>query len=221
MLNYSIVEKMLCYEYKNINLLIQAFTHSSYANENNTLSYERLEFLGDSILDFYVTDYIFKNYDLDEGELSKMRAKVVSAENLSEIFYKYKFDEFVLIGNSIKKSISKNICADIIESIIASIYLDGGQQYVAKWILDNIIISNENIENVIHLLTDYKTMLQEKLQPKKAIEYKLVNQSGLSPNTLFTVELYVNKQCVSTAVGINIKSAEQLCARQYLEKFQR
>ena len=114
--------EVMGYKFKNSKLLERALTHSSYSKEN----YERLEFLGDSILDFVVGDYLFSRVDESEGKLSKLRASFVSEQYLHKIFDELKISSYVKLGKSYKSELTKSVKADIFVAIVAGIYLDGG-----------------------------------------------------------------------------------------------
>ena len=123
--NYEKLEKSINYKFKDVNILKNALTHISYANENNVESYERLEFLGDAIMEMVVSEYIYHNLNVDAGTLTKLRASLVSTENLYKISNNLKLSQYAIIGNSLK-ILSKKNTADLFESLIASVYLDGG-----------------------------------------------------------------------------------------------
>ena len=140
--NLERLEESIGYTFKNKYLLITALTHTSYAYENKVKSYERLEYLGDSILEFISSKYLFNNYEnLSEGEMTKVRAYAVCEDSLYEIANKHNFSDFLYLGKSEKagNTDKKAILADCVEAIIAGIYLDSGDiSIVEKFILDNI-----------------------------------------------------------------------------------
>lgn len=211
------LENKINYSFKNKDLLLKALTHSSFSKDN----YENLEFLGDSILGFVVAEYLLKNFDLNEGDMSKTRAKIVSAQNLCKVANNIEIKQFLRLGNSYKNmQISYNILADVIESIIAGIYLDGGLLYARKFVMDFIIISYENITNIINSTIDFKTLLQEKIQQTgtNLIEYVTIAQEGKSNDVLFTVELKINGISYAVENGKSKHEAEQKCAKNALTK---
>ena len=177
------LQKNIGYQFEDESLLNKAMTHTSYAYENNVESNEKLEFLGDSILEFISSKYIFKNYpNLKEGEMTKVRAQVVCEQSLYKIAKMHNFSDFLNLGKSEKLSGGKErpaILADSVEAVIAAMYIDGGLKVAEKFII-------ENLKNEIELATkhvgqkDYKTVLQEKLQihGDVKIEYILLNESG-------------------------------------------
>lgn len=196
------------YTFKNTYLFELALTHSSYSNEN----YERLEFLGDSILDFIVAKYFFNSTDLKEGMLTKMRSHFVSEDNLCVVFDNLQVTGYIKLGKSCKE-LTKSIKCDMFEALTASVYLDSNLDRCEQFILDNIFI--EDIENV--KLLDNKSMLQELAQSKKlTVEYKLIEQTGLSHKPTFVIEAKVGKYKAVASSG-NKQIAEQLAAKKILD----
>ncbi len=215
-MDLGILEQKINYKFNNQNLLLRAVTHSSFGEDN----YENLEFLGDSILGFVVAEYLLNNFNFKEGDLTKTRAKIVSANNLYKVAENLEIKGFLQLGNNYKNmQVSKNILADTVESIIASIYLDSGLENAKKFILNNIIISYENITNLINSTIDYKTMLQEKLQENGCvkIEYVSVLEERVGNDISYTIELRVNGEVLATETAISKSKAEQLCAKNVLK----
>ena len=161
------IEKNIGYTFKNKELLKKALTHTSYAYENKIESNEKLEFLGDSILEFVSSRYIYEKYPkLKEGEMTKVRATVVCEESLYKVAKLHNFSDFLYLGKSERLSGGNKrpaILADSVEAVIAAIYLDGGLEHANKFIIENL---NKSIEDATkHVgFKDYKTVLQEKLQ---------------------------------------------------------
>ena len=161
------LEQEIGYEFQNKNLIETALTHTSYAYEKKIQSNEKLEFLGDSILEFISSEYIYKNYsNLKEGEMTKVRATVVCEESLHEIAKMHNFSDFLKLGKSERncsKDVRPAIMADSVEAVIAAIYLDGGINPVKEFIIKNF---KDRIEVATHNIgqKDYKTVLQEILQ---------------------------------------------------------
>ena len=223
--NLEILQKNIDYQFKNIELLKNALTHTSYAYEHNTKSNEKLEFLGDSILEFISSDYIYKNYPkLKEGEMTKVRATVVCESSLYKIAKKHNFGDFLYTGKSEKVSKGNQkpaILADSVEAIIAGIYLDGGLESAKKFII-------ENLKNEIEIATkhvgikDYKTVLQEKLQENGniKIEYKIIKETGPDHDKTFEAEVLVEGKKIATGIGKNKKHAEMEAARKALKQIQ-
>ena len=195
-MNIEEIEKSINYKFKNEELLKTALTHISYANENNVESYEKLEFLGDSILEFISSKYLFNTYEnLTEGELTKVRAQVVCEDSLKEVAKKHKFYDYILVGKSERVSGGNKkdaIMADCVEAVIAAIYFDGGLNEAEKFIIENL---KEAIEYATaHIgMKDFKTVLQEKLQKHGDvhIEYLIVNEEGPDHDKTFTAEVKV------------------------------
>ena len=215
-------ELKIGYDFKNIELLKTAFTHTSYANERKISSNEKLEFLGDAILEFVVSDYLYANYKkLKEGEMTKVRATVVCEESLHQVALKYHFDDLLYLGKGEKISggnHKKAILADSVEAVIAAIYIDGGLEPAKKFII-------ENLKNEIEVATkhvgekDYKTVLQEELQKNGdvKIEYIIIGESGPDHNKSFEAEVALNGKVLATGKGKSKKEAEMQAAKKALE----
>ena len=214
----SRIEKIIGYKFSNTELLEQAFTHSSYANEKNCKDYERLEFLGDSILEFLTTEYLYRNFDENEGILSKMRAKVVSAPSLCKIVKAMGIHKYIRVGGSIGANIPDNVVADVFESIVAILYLDGGLESARVFVLDKLIKSVKNVREIYVSLADYKTMVQELYQAQgKVVKYSSREiKDGV--NVLFEVKLIVDAEVLATSVAASKKIAEQNCAKDIIER---
>ncbi len=219
-MNKKEIEKILGYEYKDTKLLETALTHSSYANEHNCESYERFEYLGDALVNFIVAEYLYKNFNVGAGDLSKFRAKLVSTEKLSEVITKTNLKYFIVMGSSMKEP-SQNLLADIYESLLASIYLDGGLAECKKFVMRTLLINKDNVEKVVYNETDYKTHLQEFVQSlpgaKLSINFKVTNEVKIDGASKFTVELYVGGKLIATESDFSIKKCEQKCSKIALE----
>ncbi len=218
------LEEAIGYRFRNLALLQNALSHSSYANEryhNSLMSNERLEFLGDSILGMLVADHLYRNFpDRPEGELTRMRADMVCERTLSKVANELKLGDHLLLGRGEEQGGGRSrnsILADAVESVIAACYLDGGMdaavQFVQKFILVNVPVSR--MHNV-----DYKTALQELVQQKKhqVLAYRLVGESGPDHDKQFVVELTLNGQLVGTGTGSSKKRAEQMAACEAIKK---
>jgi ribonuclease-3 len=219
--NLEKFEKIIGYTFKNKDLLINALTHTSYAYENKTESNEKLEFLGDSILEFVSSELLFLNYNnLKEGEMTKVRAAAVCEDNLYKIALKLNFSDFLFLGKSEMASTSKKkaILADSVEAVIAAIYLDSDIENVKKFIIDNI---KDMIEFGSHHvgLKDYKTVLQEKLQMSGdvVIRYTIIKEEGPDHDKMFTAEVACNGKNLALGTGRSKKLAEMEAARKALE----
>ena len=204
---------------KNINLYKTAFSHSSYVNEHKVKNdYERLEFLGDAVLDLVMADYLYNNHQETEGEMTKVRASYV-CENANYCYATdLGLDKYILVGEGEKKEgLKKTIIADIFEALMGAIYIDLGYATVRKTILNIIVPYVENPK--ITFFNDYKSSLQEYVQTnQKSINYNLINESGPAHNKRFTVEVLIDDICYGVGVGTSKKEAEQVAAKEALEK---
>ena len=212
----------LGYEFKDKSLLDAALTHLSYANETDTESYERLEFLGDSVLQIIVSEYLYNNFkDKSSGELSKFRSHLVSTKNLCAISKKLKLDTACKFGRAVK-SVSDGVEADLFESVLGAIYLDGGIVPAKAFVDNNVIISFENVVKVIENDYDYKTALQEKLQAlagKPSIEYRLISSEQKNNETHFTITLFINGKEVSTCTDFSKRMCEKKLSKYAMDNF--
>ena len=217
------LEAAIGYQFRNIQLLQNALTHSSYANErwhNSLLSNERLEFLGDSVLGMLVAEYLYRTFpDRPEGELTRMRADMVCEHTLAAAANRIGLGDHLLLGHGEDRLGGRNresILADAVESVIAACFLDGGLeaalQFVQKYILVEVPVRKLN--NV-----DYKTSLQELVQQKKnqVLGYALVGQSGPDHDKQFDVEVMLNGNVVGRGSGRSKKRAEQMAAKAAME----
>ncbi|MGN1222877.1 MAG: ribonuclease III [Christensenellales bacterium] len=212
------VEKIINYEFKNKSLLLTALTHSSYAHKHKTQNNERLEFLGDSIIGFLIAEYLYQKLDLKEGELTKIRAKIVSCENLSLIVTKSNLFEYIkTMPENLKNN--ETIKGDFFEALLGAIYLDGGLENAKKFVFEILKLNNDELKKYIEENTDFKTRLQEIVQAKRGvISYRVVNESGKSNEMIFTVGLLINEIEKVRATGTSKQKAENECARIALEK---
>lgn len=217
----SEVENRINYSFKNKNLLRQAFTHSSYSNEKHVLNNERLEFLGDSILNFVVAEIIYKRYPkLKEGDLTRIRAGIVSAKPISQAAEKLDLQEFMLLGQGEKKqeNISYNITADLFESIIGAIYLDSNIVKATKFIKFAL---NSHLQQACKKdKLDSKSELSELCQKmyNTKVKYVTLNQKGSPHKPIFTVSAIINGIHYKSATAENKKTAEQLAAKNAIDK---
>ncbi|MGN1112402.1 MAG: ribonuclease III [Acutalibacteraceae bacterium] len=215
--------KKLEYEFKNIEYLKTALTHSSYANERKgeVVCNERQEFLGDSVLSIIVSDYIYKHCpDLPEGELTKLRASLVCEKTLAVYARSINLGKYLLLSRGESKNGGRNrpsILADAFESVIAAIYLDGGIECARRFVLRFVVDDIKNHRT--HNFADYKTKLQEIVQknPEEKISYVLTGESGPDHDKHFTVEVHLNSNVIGKGGGRSKKEAEQQAAREALE----
>ena len=216
------IEKEIGYTFKQKELLKKALTHTSYAYEKKVESNEKLEFLGDSILEFISSKYLYQNYpNLKEGEMTKVRATVVCEKSLHKIAQKHNFGDFLYLGKSEQVTGGKNrpaILADSVEAIIAAMYLDGGLDKAEKFII-------ENLKDEIEIATkhvgdkDYKTVLQEKLQEHGdvKIEYEITKEIGPDHNKSFEAQVSLNGKVLAKGKGKSKKEAHMEAAKKALE----
>ena len=218
----EILEKNIGYTFKNKALLKNALTHTSYAYENHIQSNEKLEFLGDSILEFLSSKYIYNNYpNLKEGEMTKVRATVVCEDSLYKIADKHNFSDFLYVGKSERMHQGNRkiaIMADSVEAVIAAIYFDSGLEEAEKFIISNlkeeIEIATKNVG-----IKDHKTVLQEKLQVNGNvnIKYEIINETGPDHDKTFTAEVKLDGKVLAVGKGKTKKQAEMDAAGKALE----
>lgn len=214
------LEEKLHYHFKNRDLLITALTHSSYANEAKapTKYNERLEFLGDSVLSLVVANYLFRHSTRPEGELSRMRASLVSEEALFQFAKEIDLGAYLRLGRGEELGGGRerpSVVSDAFEAVIAALYLDGGMEAARSFILP-FITEGKTAEE------DYKTRLQEVVQqdPSAVLKYEVTDESGPDHNKQFTVCVWRNGQLLAEGRGRSKKAAEQHAAKVALEKLQ-
>ncbi|MBR3760465.1 MAG: ribonuclease III [Ruminococcus sp.] len=220
--NIAKFEEIIGYTFKNKQLIHQALSHSSYSNERKKPngSNERLEFLGDSVLSIVVSDFLYKNLNVAEGQLTKIRASLVCEKSLHVFAKKISLGNFLLLGKGEENTGGRqrpSILADAFEAVIAAIYLDGGMEAAAKHILRFI---PEDVHHTGHpVFNDFKTILQEVVQknPEEKVEYVLIGEEGPDHNKRFVVEVCLNSQMIGRGSGRSKKEAEQLAAKEALE----
>ena len=218
----EILEKSIGYTFKDKDLLKNALTHTSYAYEKNVLSNEKLEFLGDSILEFISSKYLYNNFpNLSEGEMTKVRATIVCEQSLYKIAKKHNFSDFLFLGRSeiaSNKEVRQAIMADSVEAIIAAIYFDGGLERAEKFIVENLKDEAANASKNVGL-KDYKTVLQEKLQihGEVQIKYEIIKEEGPDHDKNFTAQVSCDGKKLAVGEGKNKKRAEMEAARKALE----
>jgi len=217
------LEKSIGYSFYDKDLLIRAITHSSYDMDSN---YEKLEFLGDAVLQIIVSDYLYeKHHYLSEGEMTVTRAYAVCGETLGKASSNMGLDKFILIGSSgKKKKINKNksVMADVFEGLTAAIYLDSGIENAVEFVLRNLIdYISEYIESGDN--KDYKTRLQHIVQDKYSIEpnYVVRSEKGPAHDKTFSVDVFVKGRLCGKGKGKSKKKAQQDAAMNALRKFDR
>ena len=220
----SELENGLGYVFTDKSLLVNALTHSSYANENRDRGIhdnERLEFLGDAILGFVVAEYLYRNFPgHPEGELTRVRADLVCETNLARQAATVRLGEFLMLGHGEEQGGGRkraSIVSDAMESVIAASYMDGGFA-AAKGIIDRLILRDVSMTRPHNF--DYKTALQELVQRKKdqVLQYDLTGESGPDHDKYFTVEVRLNGKTVGTGTGSSKKRAEQAAADNAIAK---
>lgn len=222
-MNLEKLEENIGYTFKNKELLKNALTHTSYAFENHIQSNEKLEFLGDSILEFISSKYLYKNFPkLTEGEMTKVRADIVCERSLYQIAKKHNFSDFLYLGKSelsCHKEARPAIMADSVEAVIAAIYFDSSLEEAEKFIIENLkeaakIASNHVGEK------DYKTVLQEILQKhgEVKIEYEIIEEKGPDHDKLFTAQVKYNGRTLATGEGKTKKKAEMEAAKKAINE---
>ncbi len=201
---------------------VEAFTHTSYANEHQMVSYERLEYLGDAVLELVMSDYLFKNTEYEEGKMTKLRAHYVCENALYEYSLRFGLNEYLLLGHGEEVTggrMRKAIVADIFEAFIGALYLDQGLDFVKNFIHSNIIPLIERKE--IDFFSDYKSILQELVQTeKRSLEYVVIDEEGPAHNKMFTVEVKIDDIIYGTGTAHSKKEAEQEAAKDALRKAQ-
>lgn len=216
------LEKSIGYTFKNKSLLKQALTHTSYAYEHHVQSNEKLEFLGDSILEFLSSKYIYSNYpNLKEGEMTKVRAEVVCEDSLCLVAQKHHFSDFLYLGKSeaaTQGSTKPAILADSVEAVIAAMYFDSGLEQVEKFIIENLRAAVEQSSKNVGM-KDHKTVLQEKLQENGSvhIKYEVIKTSGPDHDKTFTVQVFCEDKPLAIGEGKTKKQAEMKAAEKALE----
>ena len=215
---YEALEEKLGYVFKDKNLIKLALTHSSYANEHNIECNERLEFLGDAVLELAMSRKLYDTIDLDEGVLTKMRAKAVCESALDLYASKIDLSSYLYLGKGEEATGGRTrpaIIADATEAVLGAIYLDGGfeaareivKKFFEPYFYD--VLKNK----------DYKSMLQEKLQSeKRSIRYEIVRDEGPANNKTFGAVVYMDEILMGRGIGKTKKEAQQQAAKDALEK---
>ena len=214
--------KKLEIPYKNVKLYERALTHTSYANENNVVSYERLEFLGDTVLDLVISDYLYKNTEYEEGKMTKYRSHYVCENANFEYSSRLGLNEYLKLGHGEQErggKYRKAIVADIFESFIGAMYLDLGYDEVKKFIFKHVIPLIE--DKSVDFFDDYKSVLQELVQTdKKSLEYIVIDEQGPAHDKTFTVEVKIDNIVYGKGIAHSKKEAEQIAAHDALKKAQ-
>ena len=200
----------------NEDLYIKALTHTSYSNENEgTESYERLEFLGDAVLELIISDYLYNEKELKEGTMTKFRASYVCEAACSTYAKELGLDEYIRLGSG-ELEANTTIIADVFEAFIAAMYLDKGFEFTSSFVM-NII--SRYINKNVDFLHDYKSELQEMVQTvRKSVVYEVINEEGPAHNKRFTCQVLVDGIVMGVGKGGSKKNAEQEAAKMALSK---
>lgn len=205
------LQNAIGYAFKDESLLDTAITHSTYANEHRTESYQRLEYLGDSILDFIVSEYLYARFPKDdEGDLTEKRKDSVSHDPLEKAARKLGFEKYLKISPHVNKD---SALEDMYEAVVAAIYLDGGMECAKKFVLNSL---KDFLEEKT-AAKDNKSALNE-ARPHSKIIYKEISRSGPPHDPVFEIELEIDGKFVAREKAGNKKEAEQKCAAIALEK---
>ncbi len=196
---------------KNDKLLEVALTHSSYANEHDCECYERLEYLGDAVLEIVCSEYLYTKTNYSEGQMSRLRSLYVCENALYEYSKKVNLKDYIKLGNGIDEA-NKTIIADVFEATMAVIYLEQGISAV-KRVFNKLIVPF--IEHHEDFLMDYKSLLQESVQTvKKSVTYNLVSETGPAHKREFKVEVIIDDLVYGVGIGGSKKEAEQNAAKE-------
>ena len=206
-----------------INIYETALTHTSYANENNLISYERLEFLGDAVLELLMSEYLYKRSNKEEGEMTKIRSHYVCTTANYEYAKALGLDKYLKLGVGEEASGGrkrKAIIADIFESFLGALYLDQGIEKTKQFFQKNVVPHIES--NEMNFYDDYKSKLQEFVQTdKKSLEYKIIEETGPAHNKHFKTEVLIEGIVYGIGEAGSKKSSEQEAAKDALSKAQK
>jgi len=225
-MNYSKFEEKTGVEFHDESLLTQAFTHRSYLNENrgNDIRHnERLEFLGDAVMELVTTDYLFRNFpDKTEGDLTAFRASLVNTQTISDVSTELGFNDYLLLSKGEAKDTGRArqyILANTFEAVLGAIYLDQGYEVAETFVEKFLIVRLKKILEK-GLWIDAKSRLQEVIQEKNGITptYEIVKEEGPDHDKKFTVALYYDKKKIGQGEGKSKQEAEQDIARKTLKE---
>ena len=214
------IEQIIGYKFNSHKLLETAFTHSSYSNENHTKSNEKLEFLGDAIIEFVITEILYKEFEGNEGELSKIRAMIVSEKPLAETIDRLDLSKFMLKGKGERNNTTEStaIKCDLFEAIVGAIYIDGGLEQARNFFIGSV----SNIINSIKqtgYVDDAKTRLQETLKTAKIV-YS-TSKTGADHMPTYKTVVFVNDKKLGVGEGSNKKTAEENAASQAINNLKK
>ena len=223
---FSFLESQTKINFKNKSLLVQAFTHRSFLNENPEFplgNNERLEFLGDAVLELSTTKYLYSKYSASEGDLTRWRAALVNTKILSRLARKLEFKKYLLLSHGeLNSHVSEGVLADTIESFIGAIYLDRGEKRTDSFIAENILILLQKIIDQSDYI-DAKSKLQELVQSRGQIApcYKVIQAKGPDHAKNFKIGVLIDDQMISAGSGGSKQAAEQDAAEQALHYFKK
>jgi len=223
--DFSQLQKQLSIKFEDVNLIKQAFVHRSYLNENPAFELnhnERLEFLGDAVLELAVTEYLYKNYpDLAEGEMTNLRAALVNTQMLAKISERLNFNDFLYLSKGEAKEIGRGrqyILANTFESFIGAVYLDTGYQTARDFIFKILI---PELDDIIKnkLWRDAKSLFQEAAQERVGVTptYEVLEESGPDHAKKFVIGVYLEKELVARGEGLSKNEAQQKAAENALK----
>ena len=235
-ISLDVLQERIGYRFSKVSYLERAVTHSSYSNEtgarnHHLLCNERLEFLGDSVLSLVVSNYLYTHFsEYPEGTLTRIRSSVVCEAALASFAEKIGLGEFLMLGRGEAQNGGAEkpaILADAFEALLAAIYLDAGaeegMQSVASFLLPMVKSAIDALPEVGDVRIDSKSRLQEfiqqDLEQKEVLEYRLTGESGPDHNKTFTVDLYLGANCIGSGKGHSKKAAEQAAAKAALSLF--
>ena len=212
------LESVLGISFNNKSLLTEALTHSSYGNEHNTPFNERLEFLGDAVIELLMSQYLYLNQTSSEGKMTKKRAQSVCEEALVKYANKINLSDYILLGHGEELSNGRQrptIIADAFEALFGAVYLDQGY-FVAYELFEKLVIPYLDLLDDIK---DYKSTLQEYVQSfKNTLTYELINEEGPAHDKTYTVKVMMDGITLGVGVGKTKKEAEQNAAKEALDK---
>ena len=225
----SSVENKIGYVFKDKMLLRKCFTHSSYANEHGAEDNELLEFFGDAVLQFVVTEHLYKNSKGDEGDLTRIRAEIVSKVPLLEMVRKLGIDQDILLGNGQGHSTNSTdkMYSSLYETVVAGIYLDGGikeaKKFIEKTLINEYLKKPKKTVNKVNVNEDYKSQLQEYVQKTKigSIGYETLYKIGPDHKPEFKIAVLLNGSKIAEAKGGSKKEAEFVGAKKALAKLKK
>ncbi|MCT2538000.1 ribonuclease III [Aquibacillus koreensis] len=224
-MSFKQLQQHLSIQFQNEDLLKQAFTHSSYVNEHRKKDFsdnERLEFLGDAVLELGVSQYLYREFpDMAEGELTKFRASIVCEPSLVNFANDINFSNYILLGKGEEMTGGRNrpaLLADVFESFIGALYLDQGYDEVIHF-LEKYVYPKISKGAFSHAM-DYKSQLQEFVQrdKKSIVEYTIVEEKGPAHNREFVAQVLINSEIAGVGIGRTKKEAEQRAAKKALDE---